>query len=211
MHKFEYKATNLRKNYIKNIDIFSKLDLEFSNNDIVGLIGDNGSGKSTLLKILAGVLSPSNGNIELKIDNIKIERNNWNKYYTFVAPYINLYEEFTPLEHYKIIANIRNIQFNEKKLDEDLKYFKLFKQKYSQIKSFSSGMKQRYKFILALQAEPSIIFLDEPTSNLDLDGISKVVEFVEQFNKNGAAIIIATNEERERVLCNKFYNIMEYK
>lgn len=211
MNKIELRTVNLRKNFVKNIDIFSNVNIVYTNKEIIGLIGDNGSGKSTLMRIIAGVLSPSSGKVEFKVNDKEIERNNWNQYFAYVAPYINLYEEFTPLEHYKIMADIKGIQFNEKKLDDELKYLKLYRHKHSQIKGFSSGMKQRYKFILAEQTETEVLFLDEPTSNLDEDGITKVFEIIQRKIDNNGTVVIATNEERERILCSRIYNIMDFK
>ncbi len=211
MNKIELRTQNLRKNFVKNIDIFSNVNINYTNNEIVGLIGDNGSGKSTLMRIIAGVLSQSSGKVEFKVNDKLIERNDWNRYFAYVAPYINLYEEFTPVEHYQIMADIKGVKFNERKLDEELKYFKLYKHKHSQIKGFSSGMKQRFKFILAEQTDSEVLFLDEPTSNLDEDGIYKVFEVIKRKVDNNGTVVIATNEERERVICNRIYNIMDYK
>ena len=211
MEDFELKANGLSKNFVKNVNIFSDFNINFKNGDVIGLIGDNGSGKSTLLKILAGVLSSGKGNIELKVGGNIIDRSKWNKHYSFVAPYVNLYEEFNPYEHYKVVAALRNIVFDEAKLDKDLKLFKLLKHKFSQIKGFSSGMKQRFKFILASQINPLILFLDEPTSNLDEDGIRKVNDLITNQYQSKGALVIATNEERERALCNQTFNIMDYK
>jgi heme exporter protein A len=211
MLDFNLQANNITKYFVKKHFIFKNLSLNIQNNEIVGLIGDNGSGKSTLLKILAGILSPSNGNIKFMLNNQEISLNHFNNYYSYVAPYLNLYEEFTPYEHYKIVAKIRNILFDENKLDNDLKFFKLYPYKHLQIKGFSSGMKQRYKFILATQKENCILFLDEPTSNLDEDGINKVKEVINKHIEKNGAVVIATNEERERILCNKIYNMMDYK
>ncbi|HRP01400.1 MAG TPA: ABC transporter ATP-binding protein [Candidatus Kapabacteria bacterium] len=211
MHQLQITCDNLRKNFIRNYDIFSNINLSFTNKDIVGLIGSNGSGKSTLLKILAGVLSPTLGKVSYNINGKIIEKSNWNKHYAYVAPYVNLYEEFTPLEHYKIMASIKNIEYNQDKLLEGLEFFKLDKNINTQIKGFSSGMKQRFKFILAEQSNPDILYLDEPTSNLDSDGISKVFQLIANRTQYGSAVIIATNEDRERELCSKIFNIMDYK
>lgn len=211
MNPFQLEAVYISKYFVRNIDIFNEISLDISNGEIVGLIGENGSGKSTLLKILAGLISASKGKVEFKINDKIIEQNNLNRHYSYVAPYINLYDEFTPEEHFKITASLRGINYNPELLTYYLKYFKLNKFRHSQIKSFSSGMKQRMKFILALQINPEILFLDEPTSNLDIDGINKVNEIIQNHSRNNGAVIIATNEEREQILCTKTYNIMSYK
>ncbi len=211
MDLIEVKADNISKRFVRNNNIFSNFTINVINGEIIGLIGENGSGKSTLMKILAGILTQSSGKLEYYLNRKLIEKNLWNKHYAYVAPYVNLYEEFTPLEHYKVIADIRDIPFDENQLDEDLEYFKLYKYKYTTIKNFSSGMKQRYKFILANQSNSEILYLDEPTSNLDENGINKVFQLIEKKISNNGTVVIATNEERERDICTQLYNIMEYK
>ena len=68
-------------------------------------------------------------------------------------------------------------------------------------------MKQRVKYIAALIADPEILFLDEPFTNLDTDGINSVKEIIDEHKKNGGGIIIASNDEREKELCESVVNI----
>jgi heme exporter protein A len=68
-------------------------------------------------------------------------------------------------------------------------------------------MKQRMKFILALQSNPTILFLDEPTSNLDNEGIETINSIIKNHSDKGGAVVIATNEEREKALCKICYSV----
>ena len=85
--------------------------------------------------------------------------------------------------------------------------FKLTHKKNEPIKTFSSGMKQRFKYILALQNDFEILILDEPMTNLDINGINIVKEIIRMKKDNNGAVIIATNDEREIELCQKFVSI----
>jgi heme exporter protein A len=210
MNEFNLNAINITKYFVRNRFIFKNVSLSINNSEIVGLIGENGSGKSTLLRIIAGVLSPSSGVLDFTVNNKKLHHTEYNKYFSYVAPYLNLYDEFSPDEHYKVTAELRGLKYDKQKLDEMLRYFKLYKHKLSQIKGFSSGMKQRMKFITALQITPEILFLDEPTTNLDQDGINKINNIITDHSQKGGAVVIATNEDRERALCTKIYNISEF-
>jgi ABC-type multidrug transport system ATPase subunit len=210
MNEFNLNAVNITKYFIRNRYIFKNVSLNIKNSEIVGLIGENGSGKSTLLRIIAGVLSPSSGELNFIVNDKKLHHSEYNKHFSFVAPYLNLYDEFTPDEHYKVTADLRGVKNDKENLDEMLRYFKLYKHKLSQIKGFSSGMKQRMKFITAMQITPEILFLDEPTTNLDQDGIYKINSIITGHAKKGGAVVIATNEDRERDLCSKIYNISEF-
>jgi len=207
MTNFKYDVLNISKYFIRNHYIFRNLSLSFTNGNIIAITGANGSGKSTLLKVMTGVLSFSSGNIKVIKDGLDIHVSNLKEDIAMVSPYLNLYEEFTPYEHYKISADLRGIKFDENKLDKLLQLFKLRPHKNSPIRNFSSGMKQRMKFILALQSNPTILFLDEPTSNLDADGIESINKIIIEHAANGGAVIIDTNEEREKSLCSICYEV----
>ncbi len=207
MTNFKYDVLNISKYFIRNHYIFRNLSLSFTNGDIIAITGANGSGKSTLLKVMTGVLSFSSGSINITKDSLDIHVSDLKEDIAMVSPYLNLYEEFTPYEHYKISADLRGIKFDEDKLDKQLQLFKLRPHKNSPIRNFSSGMKQRMKFILALQSNPTILFLDEPTSNLDADGIESINKIIIEHAANGGAVIIATNEEREKSLCSICYEV----
>ncbi|MGA2295912.1 MAG: ABC transporter ATP-binding protein, partial [FCB group bacterium] len=204
---FKLTGNDLSKSFTRNKNIFSGINLALSNGETIAVTGPNGSGKTTLLKILSGVLRPTKGNVEFKIDEKIIEKTNYYKHLGYVSPYLNLYEEFTPLEHLKIFSKIRGNTFNYDKGLEHLKMFKLEKKRNEPIRTFSSGMKQRFKYILALQNDFEIFFLDEPMTNLDADGIAVVTELIKVNQSKNGATIIATNDDREKELCQKIIAI----
>ncbi len=207
MINLKYEVENLSKAFVRKQYIFKNITLNFTNNDVVAITGSNGSGKSTLIKVLLGVLSYNSGTINITKNEQKADFHNIKDDLSLVSPYLNLYEEFTPIEHYKISADLRGIKFDTTKLNNDLNLFNLYKHRNSQIRNFSSGMKQRMKFVLALQNSPTLLFLDEPTSNLDNEGIEIVNKVINNHAENKGIVVIATNEEREKSLCNKSYNV----
>ncbi len=207
MINLKYEVENLSKAFVRKQYIFKNISLNFTNKDVVAITGSNGSGKSTLIKVLLGVLSYNSGTINITKNEQKADFHNIKDDLSLVSPYLNLYEEFTPIEHYKISADLRGIKFDITKLNNDLNLFNLYKHRNSQIRNFSSGMKQRMKFVLALQNSPTLLFLDEPTSNLDNEGIEIVNKVINNHAENKGIVVIATNEEREKSLCNKSYNV----
>lgn len=207
MINLKYEVENVSKAFVRKQYIFKNITLNFTNNDVVAITGSNGSGKSTLIKVLLGVLSYNSGTINITKNEQKADFHNIKDDLSLVSPYLNLYEEFTPIEHYKISADLRGIKFDTTKLNNDLNLFNLYKHRNSQIRNFSSGMKQRMKFVLALQNSPTLLFLDEPTSNLDNEGIEIVNKVINNHAENKGIVVIATNEEREKSLCNKSYNV----
>lgn len=202
-NKFLIIAEKVSKSYIPGHYIFSNINVTISSGDIFSITGPNGSGKSTLLRILNCNLRHSSGNIQYFIGDNKIEPNDLYKYSSFVAPYLNLYDEFTPLELTQIIAKIKGKKFELDKINQLLSTFNLYHRRNDLVRTFSSGMKQRLKFVIALSVPSRVLFLDEPTSNLDNQGITVVFNKIFDYKSKGNVVIIATNEEREKSICNK--------
>lgn len=201
---------NLSKIVNQNELIFKNISYQFVQNKKYSLVGPNGSGKSTLLKIISNNIRPTKGKIDYEIEGKIIPNNKIIKYYGFVAPYLSIYEELLPLEHIKIVSRIRNIRYSEEYGMDLLREFQLEKHYLKPIKFFSSGMKQRMKFLLSILHKPSILFLDEPFSNLDEKGIEILIKNIDNYTKNGI-LIIASNDNREISLTDNSINIQDYK
>lgn len=190
--------------------IFKNISFQFEKDKKYALVGPNGSGKSTLLKIISNNIKPTSGRITYEIDGKNIPSNIFFNYYGYLAPYLAIYEELLPLEHIKIIAKIRKIDYSYEFGMELLREFQLEKHYLKPIKFFSSGMKQRMKFLLSVLHKPSILFLDEPFSNLDEKGIEIFTENINNYTKNGI-LIVASNDNREISLTDLHINIQDYK
>jgi heme exporter protein A len=180
------------------------VNIKVVNSEIIGVIGENGTGKTTLLKILSGILRPATGKVTMKIDGKEIQKEDIAQHIGFVSPYLILYEEFTPMEHLQLFAKLRYIEFNENYTMELLEEFNLKNRRNDMIKTFSSGMKQRVKYMISLQSKPEILFLDEPFTNLDTAGINSIKKIIELHVADGGGVIIASNDDREKKLCSRF-------
>jgi|ERR1041384_523769 heme exporter protein A len=182
--------------------IFSGLDLRLGSDDSLAVRGRNGSGKSTLLKILAGVLSPSGGTVALSVGSDDVPAGLRYRYTGFVAPYLQLYDEFTAMENLRFFRSVRGLAGDDRFLLDLLGRFGLQKRENDPLRTFSSGMKQRVKYAFALLHDPPVLLLDEPTSNLDASGINEVFRLIEE-RKPGRIVVIATNNREESTLCNR--------
>lgn len=209
MTKYQLNIQNITRYFGRRL-IFEKINFSAESGNIIGLTGPNGSGKSTLLQIIAGINSPSSGKIEYKKNDEIIKYSAVQKISGFVAPYLVLYDEFSALENLEIYSRIRGTAFNSNEAKEFLDYVGLKKRHNDQIRTYSSGMKQRLKFAFAMIHKPFFLFFDEPTSNLDDDGKKIFAELVKNQN-SGQVVFIASNEENELQLCNKFIEIVRYK
>ncbi|MFZ1281263.1 MAG: ABC transporter ATP-binding protein [Ignavibacteriaceae bacterium] len=209
MINYSLEASGLNKSFGRRL-IFNDLQFKFDKAGVYGISGPNGSGKSTLVKIIAGIIGASQGKIFHKLDEKEIAEENLHNHIGFVSPYLVLYEEFTTYENLKLFADIRGVKFNQERVDYLLNKFLIFKRKDDLLKTYSSGMKQRVKFIFALMHSPQLLILDEPTSNLDDEGKKSVYEIVkEEGQKN--IVLIASNEKNDLELCSEIVLLEKFK
>ena len=189
--------------------IFRGIDYNFTGGESYAILGPNGSGKSTLLQILNGSLSLSTGDITFLNNGDKIDIEKVFNYLSLAAPYLELIEEFSLEEvidfHFKFKPYKAGIT-----KDKVIELLSLPGGKNKLIRYFSSGMKQRLKLALAFCSDTPLLLLDEPTSNLDNQGIDWYLNLVEQFAK-GRLTIVCSNQEHEYSFCNHRLSISDYK
>lgn len=209
MSSYSIQSQNLSKLFGRRL-IFKDINFNWSEKGIFGISGPNGSGKSTLVKIVAGLIAPSSGKIIHKKSGGEIIPEKLHNHIGFVSPYLVLYEEFSAWENLKIFGEIRGVPFNEERVIYYLSQFLLDNRKNDLVKTYSSGMKQRLKFIFALMHSPEVLIFDEPTSNLDEEGKKVVYKIIEDESKN-SIVIIASNEERDLALCEEKILLENFK
>ncbi len=209
MTNYTVELNNLVKYFGRRL-IFDGINFSFSSQHIYGISGPNGSGKSTLVKIIANLISPTRGKVIHKNNLKEVESVKLHNHIGFVSPYLFLYDEFTAEENLLHFSNIRGISFNRERSDFLLNELKLIDRKNDLVRGYSSGMKQRLKFIFALLHEPSLVILDEPTSNLDNPGKEKVYELIKKESENNL-VIIASNEDSDIALCSQVIELEKFK
>jgi len=189
--------------------IFRGVDYTFTIGESYAILGPNGSGKSTLLQVLNGSLSPSEGVISYSDNGKTIEAEKIFEHLSLAAPYLELIEEFTLAEMIDL-----HFKFKSYKSGMDsasvIELLAMGSSKNKLIKYFSSGMKQRLKLALAFCSDTQLLMLDEPTSNLDTQGVDWYLSLVEKFALNRLTII-CSNQEHEYGFCTNRLNISDYK
>jgi heme exporter protein A len=195
MKTIHFSAQDISKEFNRKL-IVDHISFSLERGGALALVGKNGAGKSTVAKILCGLLSPSRGTVTLTIDGGAVEYpGRLYPYIGFVAPYINLYDEFTGSENLSLCARIRNHSPQpDERIEELLRRFSLYDKRHDELRTYSSGMKQRLKYCAALLHEPPLLVLDEPCANLDAEGIA-VVRDVMRMQKQAGILIIATNDK----------------
>jgi ABC-type multidrug transport system ATPase subunit len=185
------------------------LTILFPRGESYAILGPNGSGKSTLLQVLNGSLSPSVGTINYTLQDKPVEISQVFNYLSLAAPYLEVIEEFTLSEMVDFHFKFKNYKqgLDKRQLIELLN---LPKSEHKLIRYFSSGMKQRLKLILAFCADTPMLMLDEPTSNLDTQGVDWYLSLVERFATDRLTII-CSNQEHEYGFCRHRLSISDYK
>lgn len=209
MSNYSLFAESINKTFGRRL-IFRDINFKLKSSSVFGISGANGSGKSTLVKIIANLLSPSSGKLAHNLNGTEIKPEKLHNHIGLVSPYLVLYDEFTAYENLHYFSQIRGVIFNKERINDLLNKFLLFNRKDDLVKTYSSGMKQRLKFIFALMHSPQLIILDEPTSNLDDEGKEVVYQLIkDEGNKN--IVVIASNEERDLLLCNEIIKLENFK
>ena len=189
--------------------IFRNLDYTFEPANIYAVVGPNGSGKSTLLQVLWGQLPQSTGELKYAQKKGEIPIDEIFKYLTIATPYLDLIEEFTLSEHLKFHFNLKKSR-GGMTVDEILDRMKLAHAGDKHIGNFSSGMKQRVKLGLAFFTLADLIFLDEPTTNLDNESTAWYHHELNSLPPD-CTIFIASNQSAEYPAEARIINIMELK
>ena len=186
--------------------VLRSISFDANEHEIIGIAGRNGSGKSTLVKIIGGLLSPEKGTVTLSIGDTAIKSDDYYKHIGYVAPYVPVYDEFTPRELLRITAELRSIKWSDAETEQLMEQVSLTGRLEEPSHGFSSGMMQRLRLATALQHKPSLLILDEPATNLDEQGIAIVQKIVEEQSRRGI-VLFASNNAAELEWCGRIVNV----
>jgi ABC-type multidrug transport system ATPase subunit len=192
--------------------IFRHVHYRFETGRSYAITGPNGSGKSTLLQAIAGSLHLSEGRLAyetLNGDTEGIEAENFYRYISIAAPYLELIEEMTAKEFLLFHHQFKTL--NESvSIEEILEEIGLHKAMDKQIRYFSSGMKQRIKLAQAIFSSVPVLLLDEPCTNLDKPGYDLYHTLIDKYC-TGKLIVVSSNDPNEMDFCTEKISILDYK
>jgi ABC-type multidrug transport system ATPase subunit len=189
--------------------IFRDLTDNFHPGQVYAVTGPNGAGKSTLLSVLWGQTPPSQGTVRYHAEKRAIPDDEIYQHVAIAAPYMDLVEEFTLIEHLRF-------HFSMKAPREGLTIESMLAKMYLEhahdklLSNFSSGMKQRVKLALAFFTQADILFLDEPGTNLDRQAFEWYLRQLHDVPP-GCTIFVASNQEDEYPLNAQKIDITQYK
>ena len=188
---------NVNKIYSGNFYALSDISLDIKQGEIFALLGPNGAGKTTLISSVCGLIKQTNG--EIKVSNFDTIKD-----YKKARSLIGLVPQEFPLENYESVLNTVNFSRGlfGKKPDENhvkkvLQSLKLWDKKNSSIITLSGGMKRRVLIAKALSHNPKILFLDEPTSGVDIQLRKEMWEMILNLKRSGVTVILTTHYIKE--------------
>lgn len=216
------RTKNLSKYYAVGDETIKALDdvnLEIERGQIVAILGTSGSGKSTLLNMLAGLERPTKGEVHIgkfRIDELTEEQlTKFRQRYTgFIFQAYNLLPTLTALENVAFPLCFRGVdkQIREKKAFEMLKLVGIEKRYKHKPAEMSGGQQQRVGIARALVTDPSIIFADEPTGNLDSHTTQEVMELIRNIvDTRHNTVIMVTHDKNVAAYADIIVNISDGK
>jgi ABC-type multidrug transport system ATPase subunit len=162
----------------------------------LGIAGANGAGKSTLLRILAGLMEAESGSITWTKNRQPVELADIRHHLGFSAPYLGLYSELSVRENLVFVASLRGL--GAEAVDAAAERLGMTGFMDQRAGSCSSGQQQRLRLATAIVHQPSLLFLDEPGTNLDATGFDTVAVLVRDWP---GAVVVASNQPEELEWC----------
>lgn len=192
--KYAIVTENLTKRY-GHILAVDNLNLNVEHGDICGLLGPNGAGKTTLIEMLIGALKPTSGTAKILGYDIRTNSLKVRKMIGFLPENCGFYKNMSGFRFLRYMAELGGItkQNALKKANELLKKVGLSERGDSRISTYSGGMKQRLAIAQAFITDPAIVFLDEPTSDLDPIVREEILEMIVDYAKKGKTVLIASH------------------
>ena len=193
------KVTNLYAGYVKDLYILQGINFRIARGELVAVIGPNGAGKSTLAKAIFGLLTPEQGQIVFKGQNIvglksdKIVRRGM----CYVPQIGNVFASLSIEENLEMGAFIRSGSLNPLKQKIYNMFPKLGSRRRQKAGTLSGGERQMLAMGKALMLEPDLLLLDEPSAALSPILVNSVLEQVKSINQAGTAIVLVEQNAKK--------------
>ena len=202
---FVVNISKLRKNF-KHCVAIDNVDLQIESGDIFGLIGANGSGKTTLLKILATVMKPTSGSIQILGYDVSRKPEKIRGVIGYLPESFGIYNDLKVWEYIDFFAGAYRIPKKERlnSINDVLELMGLESIRNLYIKDLSRGMKQRLGIARTIIHDPTLLILDEPACGLDPKSRVEIREIIKELGNMGKTIIISSNILSDLAgICNK--------
>ena len=203
--KLEIK--NIEKTFDNENKVLKGISLNLYKNEIFALLGQNGAGKSTLISILTGLYNTSKGEIYYKNKNVLKNMPKFRKIIGICPQENVLFNDLTVEEHLNLFSTFKGKENNKEEIEKILQDFSLESKRSTKIEELSGGQKRKLSIAIALIGGSKIIFLDEPTSGMDILSRRNLWEILKNFCEN-KIIVITTHFMQEAAFLAKRIGII---
>ncbi len=182
------------------------LSITLRHGEVYGLLGPNGAGKTTTLRMIAGLIEPDEGSLQLSGVDRDAAPLEARKKIGFVTGSTGLYQRLTPIELLHFFAKLHEIPEHEaqRRIDELVEALALHSFAKQQAATLSTGQKQRVNLARALLHQPTLLILDEPTAGLDIISADFILQTIQKARKDGRSVILSTHILTEtELLCDR--------
>src|SRR5215472_5866222 len=184
------QVLDLTKRYHR-IPVVDGISFTIQPGEILGYLGPNGAGKSTTVKMLIGLIEPTGGEIRFHGQDV---RDDWPAFLRatgYVPEEPHLYPQLSGREYLQLVGRLRGLKraVLDARLDQMLRLFSLWEDRYTPLSSYSKGMRQKILLSAALLGNPDLLILDEPLSGLDVTSMHVVRELMQGLPAQGRMIL----------------------
>jgi ABC-2 type transport system ATP-binding protein len=200
--KHMIKTENLTKEY-NGKNAVDNLNLEVGDGEVFGFLGPNGAGKSTTILMLTGMIEPTSGICTIDGVNVALNPLKGKEILGYLPEDVGFYRNLTGYENLDYLGKFYPIEKSEReeRIERLLKSVRL-NGVAQKVGEYSRGMNQRLGLALALLNDPKVVILDEPTANLDPEGVLRYREIIKELEKEGKTVLICSHILSEvRAVC----------
>ena len=182
------------------------VSFEIAPGETYGLLGPNGAGKTTTISMIAGILRPDAGTVEVGGDPIDTSSSEAKRRLGYVPQHIALFDDLSARENLRFFGGLQGLRGADldRRVDETLEIVGLADRARDRIDTYSGGMQRRANIAVGLLHQPRLLILDEPTAGVDPQSRNQILESIEQLSEGGMSVLYTTHymEEAER-LCDR--------
>jgi len=168
------------------------VDLDVAPGSIVALLGSNGAGKTTLVRILSTLVAPDAGTVSVHGHDVVDQPGRVRESISLTGQFAAVDEVLTGRENLVLVARLRHLRDPERVADDLLARFSLTEAGARRAGTYSGGMRRRLDIAMSLVGDPSVVFLDEPTTGLDPQSRIEVWATVRELARGGTTVLLTT-------------------
>jgi ABC-2 type transport system ATP-binding protein len=193
-------AKGLTKAY-NHVTVVDNLNLQIEENQIFGFLGPNGAGKTTTILMMMGLTEPTRGEVFIGGFNSTREPLKVKRITGYIPEKVGFYEDLTAIYNLEYTGRLNGMSDNKAREAAEMSLEKVgLKEKmYSNVGTFSKGMKQRLAIADILVKGPRVAFLDEPTSGIDPAGITQMLDLISQIAREHNMTIVMSSHQLSQV------------